>query len=185
MTRSKHSATVADYYQWLLDKVLINDQRASYWLLIAKLFKHQFYYSIPNDDNRAVDGQKLREKFCEETGQHCEYSVFDFECTILEVLIALAYRAEFEMQEIGDNLDMKGWFWLFLRNLDLEKFTDDDFGDYTPSADVILHNFVTRSYAKNGKGGLFPLASPHADQRKVEIWYQFNAYVLENYYVEG
>ena len=37
-----------------------------------------------------------------------------------------------------------------------------------------------RSYAFDGYGGLFPLRKPHQDQRNIEIWYQMQAYLMEN-----
>ncbi len=43
----------------------------------------------------------------------------------------------------------------------------------------IIHNFVWRTYDSTGYGGLFPLDDPKEDQRKVEIWYEFCAWVEE------
>ena len=40
---------------------------------------------------------------------------------------------------------------------------------------------IWRTYDSNGYGGLFPLRNPREDQRKVELWYQLNAYLLEQF----
>ena len=40
---------------------------------------------------------------------------------------------------------------------------------------------LERRYLEDGDGGLFPLKCPRKDQRRVEIWYQMSAWVIENY----
>jgi len=40
---------------------------------------------------------------------------------------------------------------------------------------------ILRRYSKTGKGGLFPLKHPKKDQTEVEIWYQMQQYVMENF----
>jgi hypothetical protein len=40
---------------------------------------------------------------------------------------------------------------------------------------------VARGYDENGNGGLFPLKNPKEDQRKVEVWMQLNAYIIEKF----
>ena len=49
--------------------------------------------------------------------------------------------------------------------------------------DEILNKFIDRTYRASGYGGLFPLRHSKEDQRKVEIWYQMAAYLIENGYV--
>jgi len=44
-----------------------------------------------------------------------------------------------------------------------------------------VKNMLARDYDADGNGGLFPLKNPKKDQRRIEIYYQMNAYVLENY----
>ena len=43
-----------------------------------------------------------------------------------------------------------------------------------------IRMITDRTYSENGKGGLFPLRKYSEDQRKVPIWYQFNAWLEEN-----
>jgi hypothetical protein len=45
--------------------------------------------------------------------------------------------------------------------------------------DDILDSVIWRTYSPDGRGGFFPLNQPQEDQRKIEIWYQMNKYVIE------
>ena len=54
----------------------------------------------------------------------------------------------------------------------------------TPGADWYVRDtargVIDRDYDASGFGGIFPLRRPAEDQRKVELWYQAAAYILEN-----
>lgn len=139
-----------------------------------------FFWSVPNDDNRAFEGKELRCKFCEERNIFYDPEQYDTAASMLELIIALAYRCEYIMTDNGLNMSMKDWFWKILSNIGLDECTDMDYEE--SNVVKILDRIIDRSYLKNGKGGLFPLKRPKEDQRKVEIWYQMNAYLLENYY---
>lgn len=82
-----------------------------------------------------------------------------------------------------DNWDVLYWFWKILENAGLEKYTDEQFDEW--KVYQILDDIVDRRYNRNGFGGLFPLRKPKKDQRKVELWYQMCAYLVENYYTES
>ena len=75
------------------------------------------------------------------------------------------------------------WFKVMLDNLDLSKMTDDMYFEYGGSmyVDNVLNIMIERKYNRKGEGGLFPLKSTKRDQRKVELWYQLNNYLIENY----
>ena len=47
--------------------------------------------------------------------------------------------------------------------------------------DDILDRWIERKFSRNGKGSPFPLKKPKKDQRKVELWYQMQGYICENY----
>ena len=62
--------------------------------LLRILHKTEFVYYVPNDENRAMDGVYLREDFLSATPEY--YATPDWmemECSMLEMLIALAQRA--------------------------------------------------------------------------------------------
>ncbi len=65
-----------------------------------------------------------------------------------------------------------------MENLHLNDFRQVGESDI-PVIEDIIHTFVWRTYNYNGYGGLFPLDDPKEDQRKVEIWYEFCAWVEE------
>jgi hypothetical protein len=65
-----------------------------------------------------------------------------------------------------------------IKNLGLDQFDDQIPYDWE-DVDEALSALIYRTYDRDGTGGLFPLTHPEEDQRKVEIWYQLNAYLLE------
>lgn len=174
------------YLEWLYSHIGSDDRAYNhYWRLVRFLFKSTFYYTVKNDDNRAADGLKLREQFIDEFGS--KYSViFDDEpCNMLEMMVALARRIDGEIMwdpDLGDRTPF--WFWKMIDNLGVDFF---DFSDenYDENCFLYLSNridkVVSRTYSRDGNGGLFPLKNPQKDQRKVEIWGQMQAWMQENY----
>ena len=78
------------------------------------------------------------------------------------------------------------WLWEMFGNIELDRFTDEYLkaGGMTAYMYVvsITDRVMSRRYEYNGYLGMFPLAKPEMDQRKVEIWYQANAYFIERYF---
>ena len=75
--------------------------------------------------------------------------------------------------------------WEIIENLGLKRYDDDQFGDNFVRCKIeireILSMLNNRSYKRNGVGGMFPLLFPEKNQKKVEIWYQMQAYINEEY----
>lgn len=174
------------YFEWLCDTVAINEPDNSYFLLAKKLDFMPFLYTIPMDANRAKDGTDLRGQFESKTNYKAMYCD-DTPCTMLEMLVALAVRINDIMYE-DDNHDKTAvWFWEMMTNVGLDIFTDADYfkagGD--SAVEKIVDRIIERKYKKNGKGGLFPLSGCYknemSDQRKVQIWYQMQTYLIEKY----
>ena len=160
-----------DYFLWLCEQVMLRQSDEDYSFLLRALHRKEFYWTVPNDDNRAEDGKDLRYEFVE------EYDIFDYDvikgpCTVLEMLIGLSRRFD-----DGERVPAE-WFWEMLENLfDMEKCTNDV---VDPAyLDHVLDRLLDRTYEFNGVGGIFPLENPQKDQRKVEIWYQMQAYIIE------
>lgn len=168
-----------EYFEWLyslIGAVRNRNPARTYWRLARQLFTKEFVWLIPNDDNRMEDGRELRLEFLEAQGySDVNHEWMNLGCSMLEMMIALGRRASFESEKAPID-----WFGIFLNNLELDQYND---ANYTPrDADHIedvLDTVIYRNYSPDGQGGLFPLQYPDGDQRKVELWYQMSAYILE------
>jgi hypothetical protein len=97
-------------------------------------------------------------------------------CSLLEVLVALSRRAEFESEK-----DAYTWFWQMMQNVGLRDFTDAVYDDWVREEVLeTMARVIDREYGNDGAGGLFPLQNPDQDQREVELWYQMSSYLIEN-----
>lgn len=165
------------YFTWLYSQVAdtrIKNPARTYWRMLKVLFTTEFVWYVPNDDNRMEDGRDLRCEFADrERLKDIDSSWMNLGCSMFELLIALSRRLSFEAE--GES---RVWFWEMIDNLGLRGFTDhasfkDEF------VRDILNVVIFRTYSSTGEGGLFPLQKECVDQRRVEIWYQMSAYVLE------
>lgn len=171
----------ARYLSWLHSKVVLEfapNSSHSYYELFRILNSIEFIYSVQGDDNRAAYGKQLREFFLTESRTPRDYAWLDEPCSVLEMLVAFADEAEF-----NTDVARHVWFWKFLDNLGLSYLNDAVNPDAYADVDPIIDRLIWRTYSYNGDGGLFPLDHPKEDQRRVEIWYQFSAYAIENGYI--
>ena len=170
------------YLRWLYSQVgnvKLKNPARTHWALLKQLYTKEFVWIIPNDDNRLEDGRDLRHEFLREAHlpDQVDPNWMEMGCSMLEMLIALAQRLEFET-----DIPVGEWFWKMLYNLNLSDLTDEAglLGDYSEQdVDEILDEVSWRTYDPDGRGGLFPLEFAEEDQREVEIWYQQSAYVNE------
>jgi hypothetical protein len=167
------------YFEWLYAHVsnpAVKSPKKTYWNLLRQLHDKEFVYIIPNDDNRWFDGRDLRSEFWADvsTGP-IPVRWPGPACSMLEMLVSLAKRLEFQTDEF-----LSSWFWTLLQNLDIAHFNDSTYNE--PAAryiDEVLDNVIWRRYTYSGEGGLFPLGKSMQDQTKLEIWYQMHSYLLE------
>lgn len=172
------------YFEWLYKKigsVRNRNPARSHWNLAKQLYRKQFAWFVPNDDNRECEGKDLRHEFIDEQDiEDVEIFWLQLDCSMLEMLIALARRAAYESYG-----DAREWFWKFMENLGLNQYTDEFYNDEAAlDIEVALDRVINRTYERNGDGGLFPLKNAKKDQRKVELWYQLATYLLEGGYVD-
>lgn len=156
----------------------MDNPQKSYLFLASALFQKEFISLVDFDDNRIADGMELRREF------ELEFSYVladkdNFPPSVLEVLLALSRRMEVQSDTI-----MECWFWELLTNLGLHHYADNSYYDNGGPWEIqyILNRWVGRTYKRDGKWGIFPLKHAKKDQRKVEIWYQMQAYLAENVY---
>lgn len=171
----------ARYYKWLYRQIgnpREKNPAHSYKILTGILYDMLFKWSIPNDENRAEDARDLRYVYCCEKDLD-DSDIYDEPITVLEALIGIAKRLDFLMDGT-----VEYWFRTLLKNIDLDKCNDDWFIDEQGSSLEVMGRIeavMAREYSYSGEGGLFPLKHPKKDQRKVEIWYQMQAYLNEVY----
>ena len=173
-----------EYLSWLYSQVGIvrnlNPAR-SHWKLLHQLYTKQFMWFVPNDDNRAEDGRALRYEFLEKTRFPLDDPLgewYHLNCSVLEMIIALAQRVAFESDGTPSE-----WFWRLMHNLELDGYTDSVHEiSIAEEVEVVLDRLNGRTYSADGVGGLFPLREPQHDQRRVELWYQMQSYMLEGLY---
>jgi hypothetical protein len=126
--------------------------------------------SVQHDENRIADARYLREEFSEGAA----FTPSMEAVSVLEVLIGLSRRLEFLTSWPADT-----WAWKLLKNLHLHSMYDPLTHRKADILDQTIASLIWRTYESNGQGGLFPLKHPEEDQRRIEIWYQMNAYVIE------
>lgn len=169
------------YLTWLYSQVApveVSPRTRTYWSLFRQLHRTIFVAFVPHDENRIGDARDLRYEFLasrEDLQGDPEW--MRGPCTMLELFIVLARQLGFEMDEPADV-----WFWRLMETLELNRFGDRTYNDRArEEIGNILDRVIWRTYLPNGEGGLFPLRNPPTDQRKVELWYQLNAYLLEQF----
>lgn len=141
--------------------------------LFEMMNQKEFVWFVPNDDNRVMDGLQIRADWLKYDGPASELGP----CSFLEVLIGVSRHIAFIIDE-----DTKAWARQLLINLDLNRMRDPLSRYKAKKADAIMETVIWRTYEINGEGGFFPLIKPKEDQRKVEIWFQMSAYIIENHF---
>jgi hypothetical protein len=169
-----------DYFSWLCSKVLDQQSNIKYNILMSYLYDYIFIPVIDMDTNRAEDGKALRRRFEIEENIPRDLIISTFStrsnCSILEMMIALAIRCEESImsdEEYGDRTGL--WFWNMIASLGLGTMNDSRFDEHYVS--IVLDRFINRQYKRNGEGGLFTIDGIKRDMRNVEIWYQMNWYL--------
>ena len=143
---------------------------------------------IDNDINRSVDGNEFKSAYILDVYGTEEQKNIDFNisaeqnCSILEMIMGISKRMAFELAEDeSEDFDFYRYFWEILENLGLKQYDDDRFGDNFVRCKIeireILNKLNERKYKKSGEGGMFPLLFAEKNQKKVEIWYQMQAYI--------
>jgi hypothetical protein len=175
------------YFEYLYDLVKEDaPERKDYWMLLSDLQAFKFYWSVEHDENRAQDGIDLRRRYLEGEWWANGEEALSGECSMLEMMIALAERMAFELAgtDVSPDIYRTGsCFWEMVENLGLTRYSDGEYerlnGPFV--VNKTLHDVVTRNYDETGVGGIFPLRGDYGDQRYVELWYQMQEYLTERY----
>lgn len=175
-----------EYFEWIYS-IVCNDRsysKLSYRRLLMFLHRKKFVYRIKMDINRAIDGCDFRYKFGYEIGytkEEIKKYLDTRPCSILEMMVALAFRLEeMLMDDIEEGNRTGQWFWTMIVNLGLGNMSDSKFDkDY---CEFVIDRFLKLEYEKNGKGGLFSIYDDR-DMREAEIWDQAMWYL--NYFLDS
>lgn len=162
---------IVGYFEWLLNKINCKEYNiTNYNRLLFLLYSLDYIWTVPFDENRAVDGKYLRLYYSSETNRRISDSDYDQPCSILEMLIAFAEKADSYLYIENSTYKM---FWLMLDNLGLTDMTDDNFDE--EEALHVLNGWLNH-WGKNS--GPFPML--RADNNKGDgIWMEFNRYISE------
>ena len=170
-----------EYFEWLLGLVCddIYSENISYRKLLMCLHTIEFKFIMPMDENRYFDGISLRHRFAQVTDyDDYEIEYIDSPCSVLEMMIALSFKAEEVMDDPAYGNRMAQWFWGMINNLGLGSMVDTRFDKlYVKN---VIDRFLNRDYERNGKGGLFTIRNHDRDLRDTEIWIQMCLY-LDNF----
>lgn len=169
-----------EYFEWLYS--FVDNRRfhrdISYRRLMIFLYNEPFRWTIPRDENRAIDGDNLKKRYAIEMGFDSGYFTDDLNnyCSVLEVIIALALRMEETIMDdprIGNRTSQ--WVWEMIGSLGLSDMTDERFNEH--HVYNIVRNFLNRNYYPDGRGSLFHIPNCQYDLRGTEIWIQMLWYL--------
>lgn len=170
-----------EYLDWIFSLIGNTYDGKSYVKLLEYLHNCEFICLWEFDDSRAADGIEFRYRF----GYENNYSRIDIStyldtrpCSILEMMAALAFRCEESIMsnpKYGDRTSF--WFWGMISSLGLLGMDDRNLDKQF--VDDVIHTMLHHNYKKNGRGGLFTVHDPRIDMRRLNIWYQLNAYLNE------
>lgn len=167
------------YFKWLLERVDDGKHNPdSYVKLLRLLHTTTFEWHIERDINRAADGKNLRYTYEYMTHRTCEFSG---DCTVLEMMVALACRMESDIMDNPEFGNRTGqWFWAMINNLGLIRMTNSRFNE--AKCKEILHDFMAPGDQKTTEIDLF-YCSTFSFQKwnNMEIWQKMTAWLNENY----
>lgn len=170
-----------EYFEWLYGLVYGDNtySRLSYRKLLLALHDIEFIYLIEYDRDRALDGIEMRYRFGYENGYSKDIieNVLDVHpCTVLEMMVALAFRGEEQImcdESYGDRTGQ--WFWNMIVSLELGSMHDNNFNN--GYVYYVINRFLHRDYSHDGEGGLFTIKNCKYDLRSTDIWVQFMWYL--------
>jgi hypothetical protein len=185
------------YFSWLIQLISnpIDGFDYEYWmthyrLLLRHLYLTDFVATIAMDENRAVDGLYLRELYADETGDErvvdcCAQN----ECSMLEMMVALARRIENDIMDQNGPEGNRVYFWFnqMLVNSGLSEFDESEGMPNFDLFDSYIDTIINHRYGCDGSsGGLFYVDYiPERDFRETELWWQVQIWIRKYYDFES
>lgn len=167
------------WFGYLCEKV---EAPVEYIALLRELHSIEFYYTNPMDENRELDGKRLRESYFSEK-ELAEFE--DTPCSVLEMMVALVIRADDELAyDLDKGSQAMPLFWEMVSNSGLDRFSTplDENGITEKNWDpleihILVLKVLNRTFTADGKGSFFPIEGYTGDLREVEIWRQIGSYL--------
>lgn len=191
----------SDYFDWLCalagtdgDEMLGNGYR----MLSKRLHEKEFYWILPRDDNRAVDGVDLRLRFLDERPDYAEIDIkkrkkkhfLERYCSVFEMLIGLCWRLTDEVIYGSPNKRIISKLFMdILYRTELYEMMDNVFDEEMAALlEIKINKILDRKYDKDGDGSFFGVCRKKkrgqlgdfgdvygrkiCDKTKLEIWNQ-------------
>lgn len=182
--RENHRGVYLDYLYALMNVEDDNEVIT----IFKELYNIDYLFDIPNDDNRCTEGIEVRLKFIEDWRDTHDGELLwfvDKPCSVLEMMIGLAFRWDNYIYDAEVGSRATEFLLIMFSNLGLLSGPPTD--DYVFESNLCVFEkieiMLEHTYEKNGRGGLFPLRvnKNNVDQRNLELWYQLQNYIEENY----
>ena len=150
------------YTPWLLKE--IGATNSDYLFLSNCLNNITYYWTMTDDKNRATDALDLRDRYIDDHGDGV-ISELPESPTVLEVLCALAERADMRME--GDA--PYTWLVMFYENFGFGFLTNDNWTEDGKQFVIsTIRKWLDRRFSHNGSGS--PFRSSKHDLTKISIW---------------
>ena len=178
-----------DYLQWLMNQCQLTSEGPEGYSRLCRIMQSVCFLSlIEFDENRSEEGKDLRYEWAEDTGgdiSSLNESLSPYTCTMLELILILARRMDYEMMDSQYEAGVGKWVMELLGNAGLATFRNDYCEaeqEYSENRiRCVLNDIICRRYMRDGEGGFFPLQRSPKDQRTTELLTQMNYYLAENY----
>lgn len=168
------------YFQWLADDVALHGNN-EYWRLLRALHRKEFYYALKSDSVLSENALYMRYIYKRNYRDYEDNNPILPSC--LEALLALSMQIEMSYSEYF----AYDWFWLFMKNLGLDKFNDDDYDACggTDMINYILSMWLTRQYKHDGTDYNILYCDPKIEQvynmKEVDMIHQAYNYIRSHF----
>lgn len=177
------------YYQWLCEEMEIDPENSKIESVCAMMMVTPFVAELEEDKNLVESALYSRRNFVRNRSMNDKRNFYRAmgDCSVLEIMAVIVRKMSYML--LGNALASSrqgALFFELIDNLGLGWINDDAFGSDPDSCseyiEDVLSQFVGRNYAENGEdGGLFPLENPPDDMRKMGLFQQLDAYLIEKY----
>lgn len=175
-----------DYFTYLCEIVCVDGRYTdeSYWVLAEELWNTEYTWILGQDENRVKSVSVLRHRYLADGGKE----LYCGNPSVFEVLVMLSDAMFDLLDELDDEDRRPMYFWEMIDNLGLGGYNDNLFREYPGRNGQYYRNinrkigiWLDRKFNFDGSGSPFPLKNHPQNQRNVELWYQMQSYIVENY----